>query len=90
MKLNKAFKDVPGMHIGVEYYELSREEQMKVWWKRFGLIMQSEELHPILTKNSSDPDLQEYGWSFMFPGLPSLALHQLMFTDCLNILASDE
>ena len=90
MKVTNIFKGMPEMHSGVEYYELSREEQMKVWWNRFGTLMASEELHPLVTKNSSDPNLQEFGWTFLFPGLPSLALHQLMFTDCLNILASEE
>ena len=30
---------------GIDYFEMSREEKFTVWWRRYKLIMQSEEMH---------------------------------------------
>lgn len=74
----------------VDYYEKSRKEQMQEWWRKYRIILESEEMNHLITRYSSDPMQQAYGWSFGFPGMSPISLHQMMFTDCLNFFTSDE
>ena len=67
-KLMGLAKKYPELRAGVDYYELSREEQIKHWWQRYRFIMENEELRPWITKASHDPMLQQFGWGLPFPG----------------------
>ena len=42
----------PEIQSGIEYYEMTREEKFKVWWRRYRHIMASEEMHHHFTTNS--------------------------------------
>ena len=35
-----------------DYFEMSREERMKVWWDRFRVIMAGEEFRLLIENNS--------------------------------------
>ena len=89
-KVGSFTKKYPELNSGVEFYEMSRKEQMEEWWRRYRLVMESEEMHPLITQYSSSSMQQSYGWTFCFPGTSPISLHQMMFTDCLNTLTSEE
>ena len=44
-KANKMLEDHPELQSGIEYYELTREEKMRVWWRRYRFVMESDEYH---------------------------------------------
>ena len=42
----------PEVRSSVDYYEMSREEKLEVWWRRIRVFMESEEMSYVFTKNS--------------------------------------
>ena len=44
----------PEIQSGIDYYEMSRDEKFKVWWRRYRHIMESEEMHRHFTENSNN------------------------------------
>ena len=76
-KMQIITKKYPELNTDIKYYEMSREEQMRVWWRRYRLMMETEELRPLLTQYSSN---QSYGWWMSyFPGVSPLSLHMIAF-----------
>ena len=65
----------PELVSGVDYYEMTRREQMVEWWRRYRVIMESEEMHHLITKYSTSSQQQQSGWSFVFPGQSPISLH---------------
>ena len=57
----------PELVSGVEYYEMTREEKFKHWWERLRTVMQSDEMHSLITDNSKQPNFN-FQWSYFFPG----------------------
>ena len=89
----KKFTDLinkyPEVKSDYSYYEMSRIELMKEWWRRFRIIMQSEEMNYVMTNNSRIHDYY-FTWHFIFPGVSPNTLHQAMFTVSLLTLASEQ
>ena len=76
---------------GMEFYEMDRSELIRCWWERYRVAMQDEKGKDFFTENSKKPyQTQNFAWSYLFPGIASLGLHQSMFTASLKGLASDE
>jgi hypothetical protein len=36
------FKDLPELLTGFEYYDMTREEKMELWWKRVHILKSSK------------------------------------------------
>ena len=89
-KLHNMLKEHPELLSDVNYYEMSRVDQMKTWWSRFRTLMGSEKFHHFITGFTRDRMMQRVGWVYLFPGVPPLLLHMLMFCDCLTRLTSEE
>ena len=79
----------PEMKSGIDYYEMTREEKFKVWWRRYRHIMESEEAHPWLTGNSKKP-VDHFSWSYLLPGQSPLTLHHSMFNHSLDNFGTEE
>ena len=82
-------KKHPKLAATFEYYEMSREEKMTVWWDRFKIIMADEEFRHLITNNSHKKSkyLQWYG---MYNGSNPMTLHMMMFTKSIVQLGSEE
>jgi len=64
----------PELQSDIKYYELSRDEKFKEWWRRYRIIMESEETHYHFTANSKKIE-NHFAWSYIFPGQSPLTLH---------------
>ena len=82
-------KKYPRLASGFEYYEMSREEKMTVWWDRFKVIMADEQFRHLITGNSHKK-CKYWNWFYMFPGTNPMTLHMLVFTKTLLGLCSEE
>ena len=49
-------KKYPEVSDDYSYYEMSREQKMEHWWKRFNTVMKDEEYHKFFTKHAERPD----------------------------------
>ena len=56
------------------FYEMTREEKMEHWWKRFKVIMDDDEYCKLFTKNS-ERDGYNFDWHYMYHGVSPLHLH---------------
>ena len=54
-KIEALCKKYPALNSGVEYYEMSRTEQILEWWRRYKLVMETDDLHHLFTQHSSNP-----------------------------------
>lgn len=88
-KMHPIVKDFPELHSKVEYYELSRRDQMLEWWRRIRRVMEEDRLRYLIT-GWLDEDQPLFAWSFMYSGTLPTALHQTMFLDCLTIFADED
>ena len=70
------------------YYDMTREEKMEHWWKRFKIVMEDDEYCRLFTKHS-DRDGYNFDWHYMYHGVSPLHLHQSMFTKTLKFFGSD-
>jgi acyl-CoA oxidase len=58
MKLiREATKDDPAFHDDLHYYELSREEQMSIWWRRVKAAYENPALKHYFTENHTNTNL---------------------------------
>ena len=48
-KMNSIIKTIPSINSTVEYYEMSRHDQMAEWWRRIRLVMESDNLRYAIT-----------------------------------------
>ena len=56
-------KKYPQLAAAFEYFEMSREEKMKLWWDRYKIIMSDPEFRHLFTNNSHKKS--KYGqWYF--------------------------
>ena len=88
-KINNWIVKHPALKSDVNYYEMSRDERFKVWYRRYRYIMEDEEMSKVFTNNSNREN-QHFSWAYMFPGDSPLTLHQTMFTDSLKTFGSEE
>lgn len=72
------------------FFEMSREEKMEHWWKRFHGVMKDEEYHRFFTKHSEGTITHMFNWHYLFHGVSPLALHQSMFTTTLKFFGSEK
>ena len=79
----------PELKSEVNYYEMSREEKFKLWYRRYRNIMEDEEMSKVFTENSKK-QVQHFSWTYLFPGQSPLTLHQTMFTDSLKTFGNEE
>ena len=79
----------PELVDGFEYYEMSREEKFKSWWRKYHAVMKDEKAHIFFTNNSQRKD-HRFQWAWAYPGLSLLALHQTMFTSSIKFLGSEK
>ena len=70
------------------YYEMTREQKMEHWWKRFSIVMNDEEYHRLFTKHS-ERDGYNFNWHYLYQGVSPLHLHQSMFTKTLKFFGSE-
>ena len=82
-------RDHPEIQSGIDYYEMSREEKFKVWWRRYRHIIESPEMRHHITENSKKIE-NHFTWTYVFPGQSPLTLHWSMFTHSLNNFATEE
>ena len=71
---NKMQKEHPELNSGIEYYEKSRDEKFVEWWRRYRLLMESDQMHKYFTENSKKK-VDTFGWSYLHPGQSPLTLH---------------
>jgi len=88
-KINKMIVEHPELQTGIEYYEMSREEKLKLWYRRYRIIMEDAEMSKLITDNSRKVN-EHFNWSYLLPGLSPLTLHMSMFTDSLKTFCSEE
>ena len=43
----------PEIQSGIDYYEMTRDEKFRLWWRRYRHIMEHEQTHEHFSKNSS-------------------------------------
>ena len=72
-----------------DYFEMSREERLKVWWDRFRVIMADEEFRHLID-NNSHKKCKFFNWYYMWPGTNPMTLHMQMFTKSIRTLGSEE
>jgi acyl-CoA oxidase len=79
----------PSLKSDFDYFEMSREEKMAEWWRRFQVMFQQEETAKVILNNSDKKDFQ-FSWHYLFPGNSPMHLHQSMFTKSIGFLGSDK
>ena len=82
-------KKHPQLASNINYYEMTREEKMRVWWDRFRTIMGDQEFRHLLTNNSHKKS-KYVNWYYMFAGSNPMTLHMQMFTKSVLTLGSEE
>ena len=85
-KLADIAKRHPDLFSNFEFYEMTREEQMEEWWRRYSKMVHL--MPEVFTNNSKKTDT--YAWSYMFQGTSPLHLHQTMFTKSIKFLGNEE
>ena len=82
-------KKYPNLASGFDYYEMSREEQLAVWWDRFRIIMADDEFRYLITGNSHKK-CKYWNCFSMFPGVNPMSVHMIVFTKTIMGLGSEE
>ena len=49
-KMHAIISTIPGITSSVEYFEMSRHDQMAEWWRRLRLVLESDDLKYALTE----------------------------------------
>ena len=73
-RIDKLIAKHPEIVSGVEFYEYTREEKMKVWWDRLKTVMSDPEFRSYITTNSYTKS-KYYCWYFPFAGVNPMTLH---------------
>lgn len=73
----------------MDYYEMSRMDQNKEWYRKFKIIKADPEFSHLVTKHSQKK-CKHYHWYYMFPGTNPMTLHNVMFTKSIMSLGSEE
>ena len=73
-ELARVIEQQPEMQSGFDYYEMTRQEKMAVWWKRYKTFLLSPQARHYLTEEKGAAPGHS-SWSVMFPGVSPLALH---------------
>jgi len=76
----------PELKSSFEYYDMSRQEKMEHWWKKYNVIARINR-DKYLDKFQSSGQFQ---WSLIHIGVSPLQLHSTMFCKGLENLGSDE
>ena len=85
----KRFMDKhPELGDDFDYFEMTREEKMEHWWKRYLGVLKDDEFHYLVTKNSDNPHYS-FSWHYMYHGVSLIHLHSSMFTTTIKFFASD-
>jgi len=87
--LDKVVRDQklhPEIKTGFEWYEMTREEKMEDWMKKFNRMAAIDRDFYIEKAKSSSG----FSWTYLQIGISPLGMHQSMFTKCLEELGSDE
>ena len=79
----------PELNSDVMYYEMTREEKMAEWWRRYRVAMSDPDMKKWFAHDSKLND-EDFGWSYVFPGQSPITLHQTMFTRAMQMFATDE
>ena len=82
-RIDALCKKHPEIVSGIEYYEMTREEKMKVWWERLRVIMADPDHRELITGNSYTKS-KYYAWYFGFIGTNPMTLHMQMFTKSIG------
>lgn len=56
------------------FYEMTRQEKMEHWWKRFQVVMDDDQYCKFFTENSNR-DGYNFDWHYMYHGVSPLHLH---------------
>ena len=83
-------KTHPELDDDFSFFEMSREEKMEHWWKRFNGIMKDEKYHTLFTKHTDRTIDHAFNWHYMYCGVSPLNLHQSMFTKTLKFFGNDK
>ena len=79
----------PEVMTATNYYELTREEKMEEWWRRYKVVWSDPEFRHLFSNNSRKACKNQY-WQLMFQGMNPMLLHTQMFTKTIMLLGSDE
>ena len=63
--MEKFMKKHPEAGDDFSFFEMTREEKMEHWWKRFKIVIEDEEYHRLFTKHS-ERDGYNFNWHYMF------------------------
>lgn len=63
---------------------------MDVLWRVTTAAFNNPRLKEYHFTNNSEKESMGFHWSYLFPGISVVSLHQTMFTKSINFLASDE
>jgi len=75
----------PSMKSTFTWYDMTREEKMEHWWKRYNFVA-----HLDRKKYYDEASPETYGaWAFMHLGMSPLGLHFSMFHKTIDMLASE-
>ena len=67
---------MPELLAGFEYYDMTREEKMELWWKRIYALKSSKYGREFF----EDCDKDKFGgWSVLLNGVSPLSVHTGMF-----------
>ena len=83
--ITKDLKDIPEFKQTHEWYDMTREEQMKSYWGKIALWYKHNPERYLYSHES-----RPYGPQNLYPGVGPLTLHYAMFVSCIERLGSDE
>jgi hypothetical protein len=88
--MNEEISKDENLKVGLDFYEFTREEQMTTLWRITNAVFNNPVLRqPYFLQNSERTKLG-FSWSYYFPGVSVVHLHQTMFTKSIKFLASTE
>ena len=79
-------KKYPEIKTGFEWYEMTREEKMEDWLKKYNRMAAIDRDFYIDNPVNS----RMFSWTYLQVGINPLGMHTSMFTKCIEDLASDE
>lgn len=78
----------PQICSSVDYYEKSREEQLREWWERIDFVLRHEKMKHHFTSNSTNVN-NNFHWAYLLPGQNPIVLHVTMFTESILLFGSE-
>ena len=92
-EMNTVYREIgndPNMRVGLDFYEMTREEQMATLWRVTTAVFNNPQLRQPYFLQNSERKNWSFSWSYLAPGITVIGLHQTMFTKSIKFLANEE